>query len=65
MRWKLICDKCVRGFDLKEIKTMGVLCRPPYCCDNCAEQLPIGQNNWVDGAPIQTFELEKLQGKRA
>lgn len=53
--WALICDACAKGH---EIKTIGVLKKPPYDCYVCKGPLPMTADGYVAGNPwlIEDFD---------
>lgn len=62
MSWVLICRECAKG---REIKTIGLLRRPPAACAACGAELPVQANGHVGGNPVDSSEIEDVRRKAA
>jgi hypothetical protein len=60
MTWLLVCDACAEG---EEIKTIGVMRKPPYACDVCGVALPLFENGYVNGNPAFPQQVEEIKSR--
>jgi hypothetical protein len=58
--WELICDGCANGM---EIKTIGIMQRPPASCAACGKELSTTANGFADGKPVRPEQVSEARDR--